>query len=284
MTLTQWRVLGEKEVGGVWAAVAEHPPAETIERTHIDSNTTLGLWLSSQPNGSQGRFLSAQWSGGHARMGRIVVVPGNVPLHVKASATPARRMLHCRLPAHVSLPRPHEAGVFEQCLNWSSPVIARSLSRLAREVMAPGFADVAMIEGLGLQIAAELAKGFAKPGSGHKGGLAPWQLRRIDDYILSGHWDCSVSELAALCGISAGHVMRAFRQSSALSLATHIAVLRMERARELLEDESHAVAEVAAHLRFATPSSFCAAFRRATGETPRAYRHRIRRNASQHGE
>lgn len=280
MTLTEWRVLGEKEVGGVWAAVAEHPPAEAIERTHIDSNTTLGLWLSSQPNGSQGRFLSARWPGGHSRMGRIVVVPGDVPLHVKADATPVRRMLHCRLPARVDLPRPEEAGVFEQCLNWSNPVVARSLSRLAREVMAPGFADIAMIEGLGLRIATELAKGFAQPHSGHKGGLAPWQLRRIDDYILSGHWDCSVSDLAMLCGVSAGHLMRAFRQSSALSLATHIGVLRMERARVLLEDENHAVAEIAAVLRFATPSSFCAAFRRATGETPSAYRRRNRRYAS----
>jgi AraC family transcriptional regulator len=280
MPFAEWRVLGEKDVGGMWAAVAEHPPAETIERTHVDTHTTLGLWLSSHPNGSQGRFLTAGWTGGHSTMGRIVVVPGEVPLHVKAMATPLRRMLHCRLPAQVKLPRPSEAQLFERCLNWSNPVIARSLSHLAREVMSPGFANSAAIEGLGLQIAAELAKGFAKPVRSLKGGLAPWQLRRIDEYILSGHWDCSVSELAALCGVSPGHVMRAFRQSSALSIATHIALLRMERARVLLAEESHAIADVATILRFATPSSFCAAFRRDTGETPSAYRRRMRRNAS----
>lgn len=274
MSSASWRVIGETEAGGVWAAVAEHPPVEALDRTHIDPRTTLGLWLSPQPNDSHGRFLAAGWGHGHARMGRIVVVPGEVPLHVRSDAAPARRMLHCRLPARVALPLPRESQLLGQCLDLRNPSVATSLARLAREVTEPGFASAAMIEGLGLQVAAELARDLAGSRMPAGGGLAPWQLRRIDDYILAGHWDCTVSELASLCGISSSHAMRAFRQSRGRSLANHIALLRIERARDLLARESHDISEVAATLRFASASSFSAAFRRLTGETPTSFRQR----------
>jgi AraC family transcriptional regulator len=276
MSVPGWRVVGETEAGGVWAAVAEHPPVDVLDRTHIDPQTTLGLWLSPRPNGSLGRFLSPAIVNGHSPLGRIVVVPGDLPLHVRETAAPGRRMLHCRLPARLALPIPLKAALLEQCLNLRNPSVAASLSRLAYEVTEPGFANAAMIESLGLQVAAELARDFAGACKQAKGGLASWQMRRIDEYIQSGHWNCSVSDLAALCGISPSHAMRAFRQSSARTLTAHIALLRINRARDLLASEDSEIAEVSAILRFASPSSFSAAFRRMTGETPKHYRSRMR--------
>ena len=62
-----------------------------------------------------------------------------------------------------------------------------------------------------------------------------------------------------------------------MSIAAHAAALRIEHARDLLNGDRQSVSEIAATLRFATPSAFSAAFRRATGETPNGFRQRTRR-------
>jgi len=276
MLFAGWRIVGEGTAGETWAAVAEHPPVSVLDRTHVAARTTIGLWLSSQPNASGGRFLSEGWTRGHAPLGRIVVVPADLPLHVRAETAPPRRMLHCQLPGRAALRLPASAQLMERCLDLRSPAIAANLARLAQEVTAPGFASETLIEGLGLTIAAELARDLSGAERRAAGGLAPWQLRRIDEHLAAGHWDCSVSDLAQLCGVSPAHAMRAFRQSSGRSIAAHVAAQRMAQARALLAGDAHSIAEIAAVLRFATPSAFAAAFRRATGDTPGGYRRRAR--------
>lgn len=271
MVENHWIIVGEVEAGGVWAAVAEHPSVDRLDRLHCDSRTSLGLWLSSYRNPSQGCFLTNDWHAGHVQLGSVVAVPAGVPFHVQAEAAPARRMLHCRLPERVSL----EAGPvsLDACFDMHNGVIANSLSRLAQEVMAPGFGTKAIVEGLGLVISGELERAFAdRTPRKAKGGLAPWQLRRMDDYLRAGHWNSSVSDLAHLCGISPGHAMRAFRQSTGRSIAAHIAALRVDRACELLAQDELSVAQIAADLRFARPSGFAAAFRRSMGMSPHLYR------------
>lgn len=266
-----WRIVGEVAAGGMWAAVAEHPAVDALDRTHHDPRTSIGVSLSPAPNASEGRFLAGGWTGGHARMGRIVVIPGDLPLHVQAHAAPPRRMLHCRLPSHAALPPPG-ARRLARCLDLRNPSITQGLNRLAQEVAAPGFASAMLIEGLGLMVAAELARDLLRADRPAAGGLAGWQLRRIDDHLAAGHWDCTVSDLAGLCGISPAHAMRAFRQSTGHSIAAHVAARRMARARDLLTGDAHDIAGVAAALRFASHAAFTAAFRRATGATPGAFR------------
>jgi AraC family transcriptional regulator len=51
---------------------------------------------------------------------------------------------------------------------------------------------------------------------------------------------------------------------------------RVEHARRLLAADQ-SVKAIAYSLGFASPSGFCFAFRRATGETPREFRQRARR-------
>lgn len=274
MTQAVWRIVSEVTAGETWAAVAEHPPVDMVDRTHCDPSTSIGLTLSARPNASEGRFL-----GGGARelrrLGRIVVVPANLPLHVQAYAAPPRRMLHCRLPLRAGLPRFLDAQLLERCLDMRNAAVAASLNRLAREMATPGFASALLIEGLGLALAAELARDLAGGERRMTGGLAGWQLRRIDDHLAAGGWDCTVGDLARLCGISPSHTMRAFRQSTGRSIAQHVATLRIACARDLLAGEAHDIAGIAALLRFASPSAFSAAFRRSMGMSPRAFRQGI---------
>jgi len=132
---------------------------------------------------------------------------------------------------------------------------------------------------LGLLLGAEIARlvaGSAPRQPPHRGGLAAWQLKRIDDHLHAGHWDCTVTELASLCGLSASHTMRAFRQSVGRTLAAHIAEQRIARACDLLADGALSIAEIAQAVRFGGPSSFSAAFRRSMGTSPGRYRQRRR--------
>jgi len=276
ISYAQWQVLGEITAGDMWVAVAEHPGVDHIDRTHCDSRTTLGFWMSPQPNSSRGRFLTKEWHCGDVPLGSIVTVPAGFPLRVRSEAMPARRMLHCRLPSRVSFEL--EPSLLNGCTDFHNDAIFSSLAQLAREAISPGFCSNALVEGLGLVIGAELGRAMSlrQPHRHRKGGLSPWQLRRIDDYLQSGQWNSSISEIAELCGISAGHAARAFRQSTGRSIATHIAMLRIERACTLLTDSSHSIRDIAASLRFANASAFAAAFRRVLGMNPNSYRQQRR--------
>jgi AraC family transcriptional regulator len=171
--------------------------------------------------------------------------------------------------------RPFAGSRTPACLDLRNAAISASLARLAREVGERGFASEVIVEGLGMFIAGELARHLDEVATRTPrrcGGLAPWQLKRIDEHLNAGNWGCSISELAGQCGISAGHVMRAFRQSTGRTLAGHIAEARIERARDLLSGDELSIGEISRDLQFAHPSSFAAAFRRSTGMTPRQYR------------
>ena len=270
-----WRVLGKIQAGDVWAEVAEHPSIGGIDSTHCETQMSMGLLLSPTPNHSRGCFLTDGWQGGHAPLGSIVAVPGGVPFHVSGGASPARRILHCLLPDRESLKASNVP--LQACLDLRDNVLAQNLKRLAYEVTVPGFGTSAIVEGLGLLIAGEMERLFGAVVSRQgKGGLAPWQLRGIDEYLRSGHWSSSVSDLARLCGVSTGHLMRAFRQSTGQSVGSYIAWLRSDHACTMLADGSLSIAEIATELRFANASAFAAAFKRSMGVSPSPYRQRQR--------
>lgn len=275
MQHNDWQILSDIEAGGVWAAVAEHPYVERLDRTHSGHRTTLGLWMSAGPNNSRGSFLTNEWHLGAAPLGAVVAVPAGFSLRVQSGEMPARRMLHCQLPERVVLHA--DPAMLSGCVDMRNGVVASCLRRIAQETLTPGFGSQAIVEGLGLVIAGELERAMGgKAPLVRKGGLAPWQLRRIDDHLQAGSWDCSVGDIARLCGVSTSHVMRAFRQSTGQSIAAHMAALRIERACTLLARFDLPIGHIAAELRFASASAFAAAFRRVLGMSPNAYRQRRR--------
>jgi len=277
MNIEGWKIESEVAAGEVWAAVATHAPVVRIDRTHRLDRLGLGLRLSPAAGPAHGRFLVGLGGGGFRRLGRIVATPPHAPLQVVSSGEPARRMLHCQVPDRVGLQV--DDRLLANCLDLRDAGVEASLARLARETAEPGFATRAVVEGLGLLLGAEIARlvaGSAPRQPPHRGGLAAWQLKRIDDHLHAGHWDCTVTELASLCGLSASHTMRAFRQSVGRTLAAHIAEQRIARACDLLADGALSIAEIAQAVRFGGPSSFSAAFRRSMGTSPGRYRQRRR--------
>ena len=107
-----------------------------------------------------------------------------------------------------------------------------------------------------------------------RGGLPRWRLKLIEERIREGDKPPSVAELAQICGLSRRQLTRAFHEETGRTISAFVQDLTLERARRLLLETELPVAVIGAKVGFATPSAFGGAFRRATGETPRAFRAR----------
>lgn len=105
------------------------------------------------------------------------------------------------------------------------------------------------------------------------GGLAPWQVRRIDAH-LAANLDApvKVSDLAALARLSVSHFSRAFAVSYGGGAREHIIQLRLEHARQLMIDTNEPLGQIAVACGFADQAHFSNRFRRAFETSPLAWR------------
>ncbi|UQA59174.1 AraC family transcriptional regulator [Polyangium aurulentum] len=109
-------------------------------------------------------------------------------------------------------------------------------------------------------------------------GLAPWQLRRVVEY-LQANLAASVhlEELAALTGLSQSQFGRAFKASTGVPPHRWQLNARIERAKELLLEGRLSLAEIALVTGFAEQSHFTRVFRGIVGTSPGAWQ-RARRS------
>lgn len=155
-------------------------------------------------------------------------------------------------------------------------ILQDMVERLWREGASGSVHGSLWADGMLLQIVARLlylAEPQARPA---KGGLAPWQLRRLTDYLVA-HLDqeLSLSDLSRLVGLSAAHLSREFKASTGASPWRWLAERKIERAKALLSDPKLTLTEVAQMVGYAGQSTFGEAFRRGTGMTPGQYRREI---------
>jgi AraC family transcriptional regulator len=84
--------------------------------------------------------------------------------------------------------------------------------------------------------------------------------------------DLGLTRLAAVAGYSPDHFARLFKRAFGLSPYQYVLERRVERAKSLLRDRSHSIAEVAMLCGFASQAHFHTTFKARTGVTPGAYR------------
>ncbi len=116
--------------------------------------------------------------------------------------------------------------------------------------------------------------GSSRPrGALPRGGLSQRQLRRAREFI-SEHFaeDISLQDLAELTGLTSKHFSRAFTQSTGLPPHQYLIGRRIEAAKRLLLDSTISLADTALACGFADQSHFTAAFRKALGVPPGAWR------------
>lgn len=220
------------------------------------------------------------------RIGDVFLLPAREALRAKSECRQQYSIM-CTL-----LPEAVQAWLNDE-LQWTdsrlqatlaipSPTIRAILLRMGEELRNPGFATDAMLEMLSGQIVIELSRFYMGIGQRRStGGLSAWKLRLIDERLADAGAPPVLAELASLCGLSIRHLTRAFRASRGRSIGDYIADCRIDRAKQQLAS-GECVKSIAYSMGFASPSNFSAAFRRATGETPREYRERVGRRSIKH--
>lgn len=160
------------------------------------------------------------------------------------------------------------------CADVQSAPLRRLLESLAREIAAPGFASDALVEAMMVGIAVELVRHLKRDGTGQDAATAtPRQIRLATDYVMANlSSSISVADIARECGMSTRHTARIFKEATGVSLGDFVARSRIALAKELLASDQVRIKEVSWRCGFRSTSAFSAAFRSATGATPREFR------------
>jgi AraC-like DNA-binding protein len=108
-----------------------------------------------------------------------------------------------------------------------------------------------------------------------RGGLAPWQKRKIERYIRENlEQTMFVEDLAAQVSLSVSHFCRAFKESFGATPHVHIVRLRLELAQRLMLTIADPLSDIALACGMADQAHLSRLFRRGVGETPAAWRRR----------
>lgn len=98
-------------------------------------------------------------------------------------------------------------------------------------------------------------------------------LRRMDDFLQAKlAEDFLLTDLADHAGLGVFQLIRLCKLHHGEAPFQRLQRFRIERSRQLLQERRLSITEIAFECGYASPSAFGAAFRRATGMTPRAYR------------
>ncbi len=129
---------------------------------------------------------------------------------------------------------------------------------------------------LGLAISEYLMQHFSdaalSPPSS-KGGLPKGRLNRALEYIAANLAESlSLTEIAAVAGMSSYHFARLFKTSTGLSPHQYVLAQRVECAKHLLLRGRSSIMNVAIESGFNDHSHFSKMFRKATGVPPQSYR------------
>ena len=90
--------------------------------------------------------------------------------------------------------------------------------------------------------------------------------------------DRTLDDYAEICKMSKFHFLRVFKEITGVSPLEYRNKIRIDHAKELLEDDSIPVGEVGALVGYASASYFCDAFKKRTGYSPIQYRQLIKKS------
>jgi AraC family transcriptional regulator len=126
---------------------------------------------------------------------------------------------------------------------------------------------------------ARLPKTYADPpplAVKKRGGLAPWQVRRVAEMIrenLDGN--IHLCDLARECGLSVSHFTRTFRKSFGMSPCRWLLERRIDHSKVLLVTSDLPIADIAIRSGFSDQTAFTRAFGRIVGDSPGRWRRAV---------
>ena len=123
--------------------------------------------------------------------------------------------------------------------------------------------------------------GVLRKAGGHsKGGLAPWQKRRAVELLHENmHGRIRLSEIARECGFSVSHFARSFKITFGTSAHKWLIQHRIDHAKQLMNETSMALIDIAIHSGFNDQAAFTRTFHQLVGVSPGRWR---RHHATRH--
>jgi AraC family transcriptional regulator len=165
--------------------------------------------------------------------------------------------------APVALRRSYEIG---------GPQVQHLIGALSAEARAGTPSGLAFVDALTAALAQQLVRQAgveARMPEPRRGGLAPAVRRRVLELMdARPSAGLTVDVLADEAGLSPAHFARAFKESVGRAPHQHLMMLRLDRARRLLEERGAVLADVALRAGFADQAHFTRLFKRAFGVTP----------------
>jgi len=255
-------------------------PVEAIIR---EADFMLALQRQPPQSFSSGRYCVAGASRHFGSIGRVLAVPAEIPLQIQASGGPVRAV-RCSFSPEPLRRYAGEAGLIDpselkSCLDVRDSAVAGILARMGQEACVPGLASNILTEALGTSLMIEFIRYLQRariPAGPSRGGLSQRQLRRLADFIDAEEASPTIDALACVAGISRRHLSRAFKQTTGQTVHDYVEQVRLNKAMRLLGESDLLLKDIAYRLGFASASSFSVAFRKSAGETPRAFRRRVR--------
>jgi len=160
--------------------------------------------------------------------------------------------------------------------NLTDPNIMAVLLAMTTDLNSGSPAGRLYGESLANALAVYLLKRYAVRGYtpvAYRGGLQAYRLRRVLDYIGDNlAADLSLSELAAVAGMSPHYFAELFRRSTGEAPHRYVLLQRLERARQGLSDTKGSILEVGLDVGFQNSSHFARVFRKFVGISPSRFR------------
>ncbi len=105
------------------------------------------------------------------------------------------------------------------------------------------------------------------------GGLAPWQVTRLNAFIVRNiSQSILIEDLAHLCNLSTSYFSAAFKATYGVSPHNHLIHCRVEHAKKLMLEGNAPLCEIALDCGLADQAHLSRIFRNITGTTPSAWR------------
>ncbi|MBB4008650.1 AraC family transcriptional regulator [Allorhizobium taibaishanense] len=154
------------------------------------------------------------------------------------------------------------------------PVLLSLAQALIPSLEDPTNANPLFVEQIGLAALAHLAQtygGLYLPVD-KKGTLAPWQERRLTEFLETHYSEAfSIADLASLCDLSRSYFIKAFKESFGRAPHKWLTEYRVERVKDLLMQDQP-IADIALLCGFSDQSHMTRIFTGLTGHSPGRFR------------
>jgi AraC family transcriptional regulator len=116
-------------------------------------------------------------------------------------------------------------------------------------------------------------EGYLRNGSSSRGGLAPFQAKRVAAYIESNIFlNLRVADLAGIVQLSIGHFSRAFKESFGRPPLAYVKVRRIRHAQIIMLNTREPLSRVALDCGMCDQAHFNRVFRKVVGISPSVWR------------